>query len=100
MVAVFVASAVVLIILSLITPKPDKETLNKFLESLRKWGSEDDQEMPQFRIRWDVVEHEFKEGGGDCEQQLEEECAEEWKRRLGDYVISPIDKYTGEMAII
>ena len=59
-----------------------------------------DGEVIKIEMPWGLLETAFHKGGGVAEDQVQEAVVYQWKERLRSFIRSPIDKYTGEMAII
>ena len=77
-----------------------EENLEQFVDRVGGWCVSEREMVPEFRVRWDEIEKEFEKEGGDATNQLCEDTVYEWQKKLDSYVVAPIDKYTGEMAVI
>ncbi len=54
----------------------------------------------KIRLDWEKLKDVFDGGCGDAEMQIWEDEVRGWKKKWDEFVRSPIDKYTGEMAVM
>ena len=52
------------------------------------------------RVDWDKLETIAAGAGGDPTMQVWEEDVVAWRKKLRQFVTSPIDKYPGEMVVM